>query len=180
MKSKYINVGDVVKIYEDQSLPCDVVLLASSNEQGKCYLTTANLDGETNLKVSRAFSSKLQWNRCVPCSKWRWLHYWIITSWKPDRNWCKICPLRNNWISWGRTSNVNNPRWICTNSSALWRCMEVKTVPWPPTWAWKIYYHVGADWRILLLSTVKTSLLLIDSFSHVCVFKRNNLTAETD
>lgn len=28
-----------------------MVLLSSSNKEGKCYITTANLDGETNYKV---------------------------------------------------------------------------------------------------------------------------------
>ena len=55
MKSKYINVGDILKIDQDQNIPCDVVLLSSSNDQGNCYLTTANLDGETNLKVIHSF-----------------------------------------------------------------------------------------------------------------------------
>ena len=28
-----------------------MVLLSSSDEEGSCFITTANLDGETNLKV---------------------------------------------------------------------------------------------------------------------------------
>lgn len=50
-KAKEIRVGDIVKIKQDESFPCDLVLLSSSNNEGKCYLTTANLDGETNYKV---------------------------------------------------------------------------------------------------------------------------------
>ena len=45
-------VGDIVKVVIEQELPCDMVLLSTATEEGECYVTTANLDGETNLKVS--------------------------------------------------------------------------------------------------------------------------------
>ncbi|XP_046454878.1 phospholipid-transporting ATPase IF-like [Daphnia pulex] len=51
VKSKNIVVGDVLRIEDDDSFPCDLVLLSSSYAEGKCYLTTANLDGETNYKM---------------------------------------------------------------------------------------------------------------------------------
>ena len=34
----------------DQPFPCDLLLLYTEGD--KCYITTANLDGETNLKVN--------------------------------------------------------------------------------------------------------------------------------
>lgn len=37
---------------EDQAVPCDILLISSSDDTGVCFVTTANLDGETNLKVS--------------------------------------------------------------------------------------------------------------------------------
>lgn len=44
-------VGDLVKITSNQFFPADLVLLSSSEPQGMCYIETANLDGETNLKI---------------------------------------------------------------------------------------------------------------------------------
>ena len=40
----------------NEPVPCDMLILSSSNEDGTCYITTANLDGETNLKVSVIFN----------------------------------------------------------------------------------------------------------------------------
>lgn len=51
VKSQDINVGDVVKIMNNEEIPCDLVLISSHDSDGKCHVTTANLDGETNLKV---------------------------------------------------------------------------------------------------------------------------------
>jgi magnesium-transporting ATPase (P-type) len=39
-------------VEDGQEVPADLVLLSTSNEAGIAYLETANLDGESNLKVS--------------------------------------------------------------------------------------------------------------------------------
>jgi len=54
--SKDIKVGDIVKVICDEEFPCDLVVLTSPNEDGECHITTANLDGETNLKARKAVS----------------------------------------------------------------------------------------------------------------------------
>ncbi|KAG4972476.1 hypothetical protein JHK84_038555 [Glycine max] len=54
-----IMVGDVVKVEKDQFFPADLLLLASSYEDGICYVETMNLDGETNLKVKRSLEATL-------------------------------------------------------------------------------------------------------------------------
>lgn len=46
-----IHLGDLVKIPRNCDVPCDLILLKSSDLNGKCNITTANLDGETNLKT---------------------------------------------------------------------------------------------------------------------------------
>ena len=49
-RSKMINVGNIVKIKKEETLPADLLIIKSSLENGFCYMQTANLDGETALK----------------------------------------------------------------------------------------------------------------------------------
>ncbi|KAI1077047.1 phospholipid-translocating P-type ATPase [Whalleya microplaca] len=51
---KNLQVGDFVRLYNDDELPADVIVLATSDADGACYVETKNLDGETNLKVRQA------------------------------------------------------------------------------------------------------------------------------
>lgn len=49
-----VQVGDIVEVEEDETFPCDLILLQSSRDDGTCFVTTASLDGESNHKVSCA------------------------------------------------------------------------------------------------------------------------------
>jgi len=49
-----IQVGDVVLVHKDEEFAADTVPLYCSGEGGNCYVSTANLDGETNLKLKTA------------------------------------------------------------------------------------------------------------------------------
>uniref|UniRef100_A0A8C0N8R0 Phospholipid-transporting ATPase n=1 Tax=Canis lupus familiaris TaxID=9615 RepID=A0A8C0N8R0_CANLF len=51
-----IQVGDIIKLKNNQSVTADVLLLSSSEPYGLTYIETAELDGETNLKVKQAIS----------------------------------------------------------------------------------------------------------------------------
>ncbi|KAI9470984.1 MAG: hypothetical protein EXX96DRAFT_654032 [Benjaminiella poitrasii] len=50
IKWKELNVGDYVKIENNQDIPADIVVLSTSENDNICYVETQNLDGETNLK----------------------------------------------------------------------------------------------------------------------------------
>eukprot|EP01012_Entosiphon_sulcatum_P005957 TRINITY_DN12775_c0_g2_i1.p1 TRINITY_DN12775_c0_g2~~TRINITY_DN12775_c0_g2_i1.p1 ORF type:complete len:1309 (-),score=248.66 TRINITY_DN12775_c0_g2_i1:349-4275(-) len=48
---KQVQVGDIILLKDDDAVPADVIVLATSDTNaGLCYIDTAQLDGETNLK----------------------------------------------------------------------------------------------------------------------------------
>ncbi|XP_038884727.1 phospholipid-transporting ATPase 1 [Benincasa hispida] len=53
-KWKNIRVGEIIKIGANDTIPCDMVLLSTSDSTGVAYVQTLNLDGESNLKTRYA------------------------------------------------------------------------------------------------------------------------------
>ncbi|KAK7893226.1 hypothetical protein WMY93_022378 [Mugilogobius chulae] len=50
-QSRKLRVGDVVFVKEDETFPCDLILLSTSRDDGTCFVTTASLDGESSHKT---------------------------------------------------------------------------------------------------------------------------------
>ncbi|KAJ6767584.1 PHOSPHOLIPID-TRANSPORTING ATPASE [Salix koriyanagi] len=53
-KWKDIQVGEILKIQANETFPCDIVLLSTSEPTGVAFVQTVNLDGESNLKTRYA------------------------------------------------------------------------------------------------------------------------------
>lgn len=53
MQWKDIYIGDIVKVKDNEFLPCDMIVLKSSDPKGTVFVETKNLDGETNLKFKQ-------------------------------------------------------------------------------------------------------------------------------
>ena len=51
-----MEVGNIIKIFKDEIIPADVLVIKTSHENGFCYLQTSNLDGETTLKPREAIN----------------------------------------------------------------------------------------------------------------------------
>ncbi|KAG7092955.1 hypothetical protein E1B28_009257 [Marasmius oreades] len=64
-----VRVGDIVKIYDNESIPADVLICSTSEEENEAYVETKNLDGETNLKSRRAVPSLVHLSSAKACAK---------------------------------------------------------------------------------------------------------------
>ncbi|KJE94477.1 hypothetical protein, variant [Capsaspora owczarzaki ATCC 30864] len=58
-----LRVGDIVRLVDGDAIPADVVLIGTSDPQNLCYVDTASMDGETNLKPKEALA--LTRGRCA-------------------------------------------------------------------------------------------------------------------
>ena len=104
IQSQKIQVGDVICVEDGDEFPCDMLILSSSNPNGKVTIMTANLDGETNLKThsapqgdqtldSASFETsetsetsetrELQGERSEPCKLLQKLQNWKDNCWQP-------------------------------------------------------------------------------------------------
>ncbi|KAG9237070.1 P-type ATPase-like protein [Amylocarpus encephaloides] len=66
---KNVQVGDFVRVYNDDQIPADIIILSTSDPDGACYVETKNLDGETNLKVRHALRSGRQIKHARDCER---------------------------------------------------------------------------------------------------------------
>jgi len=55
--SKHLKVGDVIELKNGSMVPADCIVLHTEDRLGYCYISTANLDGERNLKPKIALGA---------------------------------------------------------------------------------------------------------------------------
>ncbi|OQD64221.1 hypothetical protein PENPOL_c008G00605 [Penicillium polonicum] len=66
---KSLQVGDFVRLYNEDPIPADIVILSTSDPDGACYVETKGLDGETNLKVRQALHCGREIRHARDCEK---------------------------------------------------------------------------------------------------------------
>ncbi|KAJ3395120.1 hypothetical protein HDU84_002694 [Entophlyctis sp. JEL0112] len=63
MKAQDLMKGDLIYVVKNEKLSVDAVVLATNLEDGTCFIETAELDGETNLKRRSAIPAICHYNR---------------------------------------------------------------------------------------------------------------------
>lgn len=56
IRSRDLQVGDVVKVVKNQRIPADIVLLRTGDATGEAFIRTDQLDGETDWKLRTAIA----------------------------------------------------------------------------------------------------------------------------
>lgn len=62
-----LRVGDFVKIVDNESIPADILICATSEDENVAFVETKNLDGETNLKSRNAVPALTHLRTAVAC-----------------------------------------------------------------------------------------------------------------
>ncbi|KAK3228622.1 hypothetical protein Dsin_000503 [Dipteronia sinensis] len=132
-KWKDIKVGEIIKILANETLPCDTVLLSTSDPTGVAYVQTINLDGESNLKTRYAkqetllkLPEKEKINGMIKCEK-------------PNRN---IYGFQAN-------IEVDGKRLSLGPSNIILRGCELKNT----TWAIGVAVYTGCETKVMLNSS---------------------------
>lgn len=134
---KRIQAGEVVKIYADETIPCDMVLLGTSDPSGIAYIQTMNLDGESNLKTryARQETSKLELAERAISG--------IIRCEQPNRN---IYEFTAN-------MEINGQRFPLSQSNIVLRGCQLKNTEW----AIGVVVYAGQETKAMLNSAASPS-----------------------
>ncbi|KAF9156622.1 hypothetical protein DFQ26_009294 [Actinomortierella ambigua] len=66
-----IRVGDLIMLKNNQPVPADAIILATSEAEGSCFIETKDLDGETNLKTRVSLHETSKYTTPRRCSRLR-------------------------------------------------------------------------------------------------------------
>ena len=148
---KNVQVGDFVRIYNDDQIPADVVILSTSDPDGACYVETKNLDGETNLKVRHTLRSGRKIKHARDCEKTEF----VIESEPPQPNLYQYSGVarwtqRNSKLSDSDGEQMAEP--ISINNLLLRGCNLRNT-----EWVLGVVIFTGFDTKIMMNSGITPS-----------------------
>lgn len=147
---KNVKVGDFVRLYNDDQIPADIVILSTSDPDGACYVETKNLDGETNLKVRHALRSGRQIKHARDCERTEF----TIDSEPPQANLYQYSALAK-WTQRSSKSDGDGEEMaepISINNMLLRGCNLRNT-----DWVLGVVVFTGFDTKIMINSGITPS-----------------------
>lgn len=144
---KSLRVGDFVRIYSDDELPADIIILATSDPDGACYVETKNLDGETNLKVRQALRCGRSMKHAKDCERAQFM----IDSEPPQANLYKY----NGAVKWEQDVNgspVEMSEAVSIDNVLLRGCNLRNT-----EWVLGVVLFTGHDTKIMMNAGITPS-----------------------
>ncbi|CAN3374890.1 hypothetical protein DIURU_002597 [Diutina rugosa] len=150
-KWKDITVGSFVRIRNDEEVPADIIVISTSDIDGKCLVETKNLDGETNLKTKT----------CLPCGGSKVIKH--STDFGNVRFWVELdAPNPNlynfrgtiHYENWDHGTLVNpDQRDPITNDNVLLRGSALRNTDW----VIGLVVYTGSETKIMLNSGITPS-----------------------
>jgi phospholipid-translocating ATPase len=148
---KNVRVGDFVRLYNDEEVPSDIIVLSTSDADGACYIETKNLDGETNLKVRTALYSGRQVKRARDCEQ----ADFVVESEPPHANLYAYSGVVR-WTQYDAKDSSAEPKEmaepVSINNLLLRGCTVRNT-----EWVLGIVAFTGEDTKIMLNSGITPS-----------------------
>lgn len=83
-----VGVGDFVKVLDHESIPADILICSTSEDENVAYVETKNLDGETNLKSRHAVAALTHIRSAADCATSH--NSFRIECDRPDTNMYKL------------------------------------------------------------------------------------------
>lgn len=83
-----VSVGDFIKIMDNESIPADILICSTSEEENVAFVETKNLDGETNLKSRNAIPSLTHLRTAEDCASSH--NTFRVEADRPDTNMYRL------------------------------------------------------------------------------------------
>jgi phospholipid-translocating ATPase len=166
---KNIKCGDIIKIFDNDEVPSDVVILATSDEEGACFIETRNLDGETNLKSRQSLraSSRVHKPHDLEQSMFR------IECEKPHMGLYSF----NGVLKWDQRVNPNvldSPYKECSEPISINNLLLRGSTLRNTKWAIGMVVYTGAETKIMLNAGItpakRSRLTRALNFNVICNF----------
>ncbi|MCJ1476204.1 hypothetical protein MMC13_004870 [Lambiella insularis] len=148
---KNVQVGDFVRIYNDDEIPADIAVLSTSDPDGACYIETKNLDGETNLKVRQALQSGQKAKHARDCERMEF----AIESEPPHANlyqYSGVARWKQRDIKQPEEQGTDMAEPISINNMLLRGCSLRNT-----DWILGVVIYTGQDTKIMINSGITPS-----------------------